>query len=75
MMTLTPAYGRDYKNKRDVLTDYNAGKDFVIQHIMSPFGGKYANKQDLATHGEPVKIRYGSLMKLIVIDPATGKVK
>ena len=30
MITLTPAYGRDYKSKAAVLEDWNAGKDFII---------------------------------------------
>lgn len=28
----TPAYGRDYKSARDVLTDWKAGKDFYSDY-------------------------------------------
>jgi hypothetical protein len=28
-MTLTPAYGRDYKNRAQIIADLNAGKDFM----------------------------------------------
>ncbi len=28
--TLTPAYNRDYKSKKEVLADWNANKDFVL---------------------------------------------
>jgi len=46
-MTLTPAYGRDYKSKKAVLADWEAGKDFIIADIMSKWDGKPANKSDL----------------------------
>lgn len=32
-VTLTPAYGRDYKSRPAVITDWEAGKDFTIQHF------------------------------------------
>jgi hypothetical protein len=32
-ITLTPAYGRDYSSKANVLADWDANKDFVIQDI------------------------------------------
>jgi hypothetical protein len=28
--TLTPAYGRDYKNGKEAEADFRAGKDFVL---------------------------------------------
>lgn len=31
-LSLFPAYGRDYKNKKDLLADWNAGKDFKTVH-------------------------------------------
>ena len=62
--TLTPAYGRVYTSKRQVLADYDAGKDFISQP-----DGRYCNieevKRALATH---VKIRYGKgLTKVMVV--------
>ncbi len=63
--TLTPAYGRDYKSKRAVLADWNAGKDFVYNDVRSPWDGKYANKADLK--GQTVRLRYDRLRKLIVV--------
>ena len=32
-ITLTPAYGRDYSSKANVLADWDANKDFIIQDI------------------------------------------
>lgn len=61
--TLTPAYGRTYNSKREVLKDYNAGKDFVSQP-----DGRYANIdtmiQCLATH---IKIRYGKRLEKVMV--------
>lgn len=33
MVTLTPAYGRDYKTKKEFMADFEAGKDFIINTI------------------------------------------
>jgi len=61
--TLTPAYGRVYTTKRQVLADYNAGKDFISQP-----DGRYINIEDiirnLATH---VKIRYGKRLEKVMV--------
>ena len=66
MITLIPAYGRDYKSKKDVLADWNAGKDFVIQAIMHPYDGKPANKRDMATETSSVMLRYQRLTKVLI---------
>ena len=66
-ITLVPAYGRDYKNKKDVLADFNANKDFVIATMMHPDSGRYANKSDLKGTEKSVMIRYDRLMKVIVV--------
>jgi hypothetical protein len=39
---LTPAYGRDYKSKSEVLKDFEAGKDFKTAF------GQFTNIIDLA---------------------------
>lgn len=38
---LVPAYGRQYKSKQDVVRDWQAGKDFLID------GGPYCSIRDL----------------------------
>jgi hypothetical protein len=43
-ITLTPAYGRDYKSKAAVLADWDANKDFMVNHISH---GGYVNKAQL----------------------------
>jgi hypothetical protein len=64
-MTLTPAYGRDYKSKAEVLADFDGDKDFVVADIMS--GGGYTNKADLIKQGiTEVNIRYKRLTQVLV---------
>ncbi len=42
-MTIIPAYGRDYTNQELILKDFNAGKDFLISDIYSPYNGRYCS--------------------------------
>jgi len=66
-MTLTPAYNRDYKNKNDVLTDFNNNKDFIVNDMFSPYDGKYCNKSDIKNTYKSVKIRYNKLQKICIV--------
>lgn len=68
MITLTPAYGRDYKDAASVREDWEANKDFVIADISHPYNGKYANKSDLTGSVKQVRIRYNRLEDFTVID-------
>jgi len=55
-MTLTPAYGRTYKKQTDILSDFNAGKDFLLH---TPWeSGRPINKEQLKP-GTHVTFRYG----------------
>jgi len=65
MITLTPAYGRDYKTAKAVRSDWNIGKDFIISDIHSRWDGKPANNTDM--RGEQVMIRFNGLRKVTVI--------
>ena len=68
-ITITPAYGRDYKSKEEILKDFNSGKDFVIASFVHPYCGKYANKEDFKKEGlKQVTVRYSKLRKSCVID-------
>ncbi len=64
MITLTPAYGRDYRSKAAVQADWDAGKDFVVATVAHPFSGKYASKNELAKETKSVLIRYQKLTKV-----------
>jgi hypothetical protein len=66
-ITLSPAYGRDYKSKKAVELDFNMGKDFIIETFGHPYCGKPCSITDL--HGEGityVNIRYDRLRKVAV---------
>ncbi len=63
-MTLSPAYGRDYRSVAQVKADFDANKDFVIESI-GPDCGRYANKAALAKAGvKSVMVRYARLTKI-----------
>lgn len=62
--TLTPAYGRDYKSKAQVLADFNADKDFIDQSFNS--SGRYINKAQVPV-GATVQFRYAKLAKVAVV--------
>jgi len=64
-MTVTPAYGRDYKSAIDAKAAWNSGKDFIIQDITSRWDGSYINKQDADGNGVKVMIRYNSLRNIV----------
>ena len=55
-ITVSPAYGRDYKSAKDAKADWEAGKDFEMQ---SMFASGYINKADALKNGiKSVTIRY-----------------
>jgi hypothetical protein len=56
----TPAYGRDYRNRADVLADWDADKDFRCA-----LTGRYFNKRDLAAFEAQVWLRYDKIRKVV----------
>lgn len=62
-VTAVPAYGRDYKSKKAVMEDWNAGKDFLIQDMR--YSG-YINKDDKPT-SMILNVRYKNLSNICVI--------
>jgi len=71
MITLTPAYGRDYNSKKAVLADFNADKDFIINDLFGPYkqwDNKPVNKPQLkADNITQVMIRYKKLTQVIPV--------
>lgn len=63
----TPAYGRDYASKKEVLAAYEAGQDFEVHDMRS--NGAYINKHDVESSGEEItlNIRYKKMMNVCVI--------
>ena len=68
-MTLTPAYGRDYKSKAAVMADFNTGKDFILADITSRYDGLPCNKASLLVNPsvKSVNIRYNGLRSVCVV--------
>mgnify|MGYP003635296992 CR=1 FL=1 len=62
-MTLLPAYGRDYKSKKEVLADFNEGLDFEI----ASFGFlQYCSIRD-AAQLKNVSLRYNKQRSVVCI--------
>lgn len=66
ILTLVPAYNRDYKSGKEVQADWDAGKDFRINDMMHPNDGAYINKED-APKSANLNIRYKNLTQIKVI--------
>jgi len=67
--TITPAYGRDYKNKKNLEIDFNNNMDFILNDFSSPYSGKACNKTDLKNAGiKQVKARYNKQTRVFILD-------
>ena len=64
-LTVSNAYGRDFKNKKEILEHYNSNKDFQNLSLTSGI----VNKQDAKRFKVGyLNVRYNNLMKIAVID-------
>ena len=68
---LSPAYGRDYKNKESVEADFREGKDFIFKNMIvnnqqNRFVDKPCSIRDFPK-GNRFEIRYAKMMKLICL--------
>ena len=69
-LTVRNAYGRDFKNKREILEHYNSNKDFQNLSLTSGI----VNKQDAKRFKVGyLNVRYNNLMKIAVIDVSKDK--
>lgn len=57
-----PAYGRDYKNQKEVKADWAAGKDF-----RETATGSYVNKDGAERLGLKVNVRYANSLKVVTV--------
>ena len=70
-INVLPAYGRDYKNKKEILKDYLENKDFQVSDITNH---PYLNKSDCLKMGIACLIvRYGNLRKVTSINVIKNK--
>ena len=60
--TVTPAYGADYKNQKEVKEAWDAGKDFRDARTL-----QYCSKRDFENEGPDVhvSVRYSKLTKVV----------
>jgi len=66
-LTVSNAYGRDFKSKREILEHYNSNKDFQNLNVLT--SGAIVNKQDAKRFKVGyLNVRYNNLMKIAVID-------
>jgi hypothetical protein len=76
MITLTPAYGRDYPSKQAVINDLLAGKDFIFNDYSSRWNGKPVNlPQLLETGTTSVIARYKDNRQVANLDLTKLKLK
>ena len=67
-ITISPAYGRDYQNKKAAVRAFKEDADFLVESVSSPFCGKYVNMADLIKFGpRRVEVRYASKSKCAII--------
>jgi hypothetical protein len=67
-VTLTPAYGRDYKSKKEIQADLDADKDFEIADVFGGNAGRKVNKTQLKELGiAAVNVRYAKLTKVTIL--------
>ena len=67
MMILSPAYGRDYKNRPAVVEAFNDNVDFIIENFDHPYCGKPVNRSQLVGTGvRQVQFRYNNLRRTFV---------
>ena len=66
MLTLTPAYGRDYKTAKKAKEDWKAGKDFIITDSFHPYDGKPMSIRD-AKPKEKFLIRFNRLTRITTV--------
>ena len=71
-LTVSNAYGRDFKSKREILEHYNSNKDF--QNLNPMVSGAYVNKKDAKRFKVGyLNVRYKNLMNIAVIDVSKDK--
>jgi len=69
LLTVSPAYGRDYKSAKDARADWDSGKDFYAQGLT--FQGYLSSHDSEALKKDGftgIMIRYGNLRKGTLFD-------
>jgi hypothetical protein len=69
-VTVTPAYGRDYRSRKAAVAAWEAGDDFILACYGHPFDGLPCNVESLQEGGDTydsVNIRYNRLRAVCVV--------
>lgn len=68
-LSLVPAYGRDYKSKKEIEGSLVGNLDFLIADISSPDNGRYINLPQIEEAGfTHLHVRYAKLSKITVVE-------
>ena len=66
-MTLIPAYGRDYKSKKDAIKSFFDGDDWIINDVSSAWNGRYVSIKDKENLPDTINLRYSKLTRVAVL--------
>jgi hypothetical protein len=66
-LTVSPAYGRDYKSANAAKADWFAGKDFIMQSVSTHRSGTYCSIRDFA-EGTTINIRYNKMRRVVPVE-------
>ena len=73
-LTVSAAYGRDFKSKKEILNYWNSNKDF--QNLGINNTSSYINKEDAKRFKVGyLNVRYKNLMNIAVIDVSKDSIK
>ena len=73
-LTVSAAYGRDFKSKKEILNYWNSNKDF--QNLDPMVSGAYVNKQDAKRFKVGyLRVRYKNLMNIAEINVSKDTIK
>ena len=64
---VSPAYGKDYKTKKELMEGYAAGHDFQIHDMNHPEYGRYININDHPV-GTTFMVRHNKQMRVTPIE-------
>ena len=78
-LTVSAAYGRDFKSKKEILNYWNSNRDFQnLGYYNSDinYSGSYINKQDAKRLNiNSLMVRYKNLMNIAIIDVNKDSIK
>ena len=66
-MTVTPAYGRDYKTQKEAKASWASNEDWLIADFFHPYDGKPINKPQADAEGLQITLRFCGLRKVAVL--------